>query len=123
MSGKPAARIGDFHTCPQVTGNVPHVGGPVAEGSPNVLIGGPPAARVSDMAACNGPPDACAEGSDSVLINNLPAVRMGDRTEHGGIIVVGCGTVLIGDSGGGSAFPSAPCMRQAAAAGAPFVKA
>ena len=43
-----AARIGDLHTCPMVTGVVPHVGGPILMGAPTVLIGGLPAARMGD---------------------------------------------------------------------------
>jgi len=83
---KPAARIGDMHVCPRVTGNIPHVGGPIAMGSPNVLIGGLPAARVGDMAVCAGPPDKVAAGSSGVLINGKPAARLGDSTAHGGKI-------------------------------------
>jgi len=76
---------------------VPHVGGPiVAPGAPTVLIGGLPAARVSDMAVCVGPPDSIVMGSPKVLIGGLPAARMGDSTAHGGVIVLGCFTVLIG---------------------------
>jgi len=30
--GKPVATLGSYHTCPQVSGNVPHVGGPVIAG-------------------------------------------------------------------------------------------
>lgn len=37
--GKPAAVIGSFHLCPKKTGKIPHVGGPVVMGSPNVKIG------------------------------------------------------------------------------------
>jgi uncharacterized Zn-binding protein involved in type VI secretion len=92
----PSARIGDYHTCPMVTGTVPHVGGPIAKGAPTVIIGGSPAARVSDMAVCNGPPDTIARGSGTVFIEGLPAARIGDNTAHGGVIVVGCPTVLIG---------------------------
>ena len=41
IGGQPAARVGDMHTCPMVTGVVPHVGGPITgPGSPTVLIGG-----------------------------------------------------------------------------------
>lgn len=57
ISGMPAARMGDMHTCPMVTGTVPHVGGPITMGSMTVLIGNLPAARVGDMATCAGPPD------------------------------------------------------------------
>ena len=42
----PAARAGDMHVCPMVTGVVPHVGGPaLPPGEPTVLIGGMPALR------------------------------------------------------------------------------
>jgi uncharacterized Zn-binding protein involved in type VI secretion len=97
----PAARIGDMHTCPMVTPGVPpvpHVGGPILPpGCPTVLIGGQPAARVTDMCTCVGPPDVIVKGSPTVLIGNLLAARMGDQTAHGGVIVLGCPTVMIGD--------------------------
>ncbi|PKV49116.1 putative Zn-binding protein involved in type VI secretion [Aquimarina sp. MAR_2010_214] len=93
----PAARITDMHTCPMVTGVVPHVGGPILPaGEPTVLIGGLPAARVGDMATCVGPPDTIIMGSGTVLIGGMPAARMGDTTSHGGVIVLGLPTVLIG---------------------------
>ncbi len=92
-----AARITDMHVCPLVTGVVPHVGGPILPaGEPTVLIGGLPAARVGDMATCVGPPDTIAMGSTTVLIGGMPAARMGDATVHGGTIVLGEPTVLIG---------------------------
>ncbi len=95
-----AARITDMHVCPMVTPGlppIPHVGGPiVTPGAPNVLIGGLPAATLGSMCICVGPPDAVAMGSTTVLIGGRPAARMGDPTIHGGSIVVGCPTVLIG---------------------------
>jgi uncharacterized Zn-binding protein involved in type VI secretion len=94
--GFPAARITDMHTCPMVTGVVPHVGGPIASGCPTVLIGGMPAARVLDVLVCVGPPDAIAMGSETVFIGGMMAARIADPTVHGGIIVMGCPTVLIG---------------------------
>lgn len=95
--GLPAARLTDMHTCPMVTGVVPHVGGPISgPGAPTVLIGGMPAARATDMAVCTGPPDTLIPGSATVLIGGMPAARMGDATGHGGVIVAGCPTVLIG---------------------------
>ncbi|MCG9972586.1 PAAR domain-containing protein [Christiangramia crocea] len=95
--GKPAARISDMHTCPLFNGPVPHVGGPILPpGSPTVLIGGVPAARVGDMAVCTGPPDSIITGSSTVFIGGMPAARMGDTTAHGGTIVIGEPTVLIG---------------------------
>ncbi len=92
----PAARISDMHTCPMVTGVVPHVGGPIAVGCPTVMIGFMPAARVGDMCVCVGPPDAIAKGSATVMIGGMPAARIGDMTVHGGVIVLGCPTVMIG---------------------------
>jgi uncharacterized Zn-binding protein involved in type VI secretion len=80
-----------------VTGTVPHVGGPVMPpGCPTVLIGGMPAVCVGDMATCTGPPDVIVMGSSTVLIGGKPAARMGDTTAHGGSIILGCPTVMIG---------------------------
>lgn len=93
----PAARIGDMHTCPMVNpGPVPHVGGPISAGAPTVLIAGVPAARIGDMCVCVGPPDTIAAGSGTVMIAGMPAARLGDSTAHGGVIVVGAPTVMIG---------------------------
>jgi uncharacterized Zn-binding protein involved in type VI secretion len=93
-----AARVGDMHTCPMVTGVVPHVGGPILPpGVPTVLIGGMPAATATGMCTCVGPPDVIAMGSTTVLIGGLPAARVGDPTAHGGVIMPpGCPTVMIG---------------------------
>ncbi len=97
---KPAARLTDMHTCPMQTPGtppIPHVGGPVVgPGSPTVLIGNMPAAVMGDMCVCVGPPDSIILGSATVLICSKPAARMGDSTSHGGTIVAGFPTVLIG---------------------------
>src|SRR5262245_34845006 len=97
----PAARSSDLHTCPMITPGdppVPHAGGPIAgPGASTVLIGGLPAARVTDTAICAGPPDVIVHGSPTVLIEGLPAARVGDTTAHGGTIVSGCASVLVGD--------------------------
>jgi uncharacterized Zn-binding protein involved in type VI secretion len=80
-----------------VTGVVPHVGGPISgPGAPTVLIGMMPAAGVGDMAVCVGPPDTIVKGSSTVLVGGKPSARMGDSTAHGGAIVLGCFTVLVG---------------------------
>lgn len=93
----PAARVTDMHVCPMVTGVVPHVGGPILPPcATTVLIGFLPAARITDLATCVGPPDMIIMGSTTVLIEYLPAARMGDSTMHGGVIVLGCFTVIIG---------------------------
>ena len=93
----PAARLTDMHVCPMVTVLVPHVGGPiVGPGAPTVLIGGLPAARMTDMATCVGPPDMIVMGSPTVLTMSMPQARIMDPTVHGGMIVLGCFTVIVG---------------------------
>ena len=93
----PAARLLDMHLCPMVTGIVPHVGGPVTgPGCPTVLIQSMPAARLGDMMACVGPPDTIVKGSATVMIGGMPAARLGDMGAHGGSIILGCFTVMIG---------------------------
>lgn len=92
-----AARAGDMHVCPMVTGNVSHVGGSaLPPGAPTVLIGGMPALRVGDMLTCVGPPDTVLAGSGTVFIAGMQAARLGDSTAHGGSIVAGYPTVIIG---------------------------
>ena len=96
----PAARLTDMHTCPMVTPGlppIPHVGGPIiGPGVPTVLIGSIPAAVVTDNCVCVGPPDVIIKGSATVMIGKKPAARIGDNTAHGGSIVVGLPTVIIG---------------------------
>jgi uncharacterized Zn-binding protein involved in type VI secretion len=93
----PAARLTDMHVCPMVTVLVPHVGGPVVgPGVATVLISKLPAAVVGDSCVCVGPPDTIVKGSATVMIGNMPAARMGDSTAHGGSIILGDMTVIIG---------------------------
>lgn len=103
--GKPAARITDMHVCPMATPGtppIPHVGGPITgPGCPTVLIGNMPAAVMGDMCVCVGPPDTIVLGSTGVMIGGKPAARMGDQCAHGGTIVAGLPTVLIGEVSGG----------------------
>ena len=95
--GMPAARASDMHVCPMVTGIVPHVGGPILPPCCiTVLTGSLPQARVTDMAVCVGLPDVIALGSFTVLVGGMPAARLGDLTAHGGAIILGLPTVLIG---------------------------
>jgi len=95
--GQPAARLTDMHVCPMVTVLVRHVGGPViGPGVSTVLIGKMPAAVVGDSVTCVGPPDTIVAGSSSVMIGGMPAARLGDSTAHGGTIILGEFTVLIG---------------------------
>ena len=96
----PAARLTVMHVCPMVTPGlppIPHVGGPISgPGAPTVMVAFMPAARVGDMAVCVGPPDSIVMGSVKVMIANMPAARLTSLTAHGGTVVVGAPTVLIG---------------------------
>jgi uncharacterized Zn-binding protein involved in type VI secretion len=94
----PAARLGDKHICPAISGLVQHVGGPILPPCcTTVFIGGQPAARVGDQAFCAGGPDVISAGSKTVFIGGQPAARLGDPTLHGGVITEpGCPTVMIG---------------------------
>ncbi len=109
-----AARVGDAHTCPESKPKK-HVGGPILPvGCATVLIHYQRAARVGDHAKCKGPKDTIVMGEPTVLIGNQMAARIGDPTEHGGVIVTGCGSVQIGMSA------QAAVMRDAARTGAAF---
>jgi uncharacterized Zn-binding protein involved in type VI secretion len=98
--GTPAARLTDQHLCPLVTPGlppIPHVGGPIiGPCSPNVVTGKLLQARITDQCVCVGPPDVIVKGSATVFVNGLPAARIGDLCAHGGQIVTGEVTVLIG---------------------------
>lgn len=104
--GKPAARMGDMTA---------H-GGSIVKGEPRVLIGGMPAARLTDMHTCpmlnpGTPPPPhvggpiMGPGAPTVLIGGLPAAVVGDNCTCAGppatILPPGCPTVLIGTGGGG----------------------
>ena len=120
----PAARISDMHTCPMATPGtppIPHVGGPISKGAATVKIGFLPAARAMDMAVCVGPPDTIAMGSPTVKIEYMMAARMGDPTMHGGVITLGCPTVMIGEVGmGGAVTTQGHVMLAAKKAAKPF---
>ncbi len=109
--GMPAARVTDMHVCPMVTGIVPHVGGPILPPcAMTVLTGMMPQARVTDLCVCVGPPDVIVKGAFTVLVMGLPAARLGDMTAHGGTIVFGLPTVLIGDANSASAGSTTTAM-------------
>lgn len=99
MAGLPASRITDMHVCPMVTPGlppIPHVGGPIISGAPTVFTGKLPQARMTDQCICVGPPDVIVKGSVTVLVCKLPSARVGDNCAHGGALVMGFPTVLIG---------------------------
>lgn len=96
-----AATQNSMHICPMTTGTTPHVGGPVTKGENTVLIGGQPAATVGSICTCAaGAPDSVVQGVSTVLIGGKPAATMGDMTAHGGVIISGNATVLIGTNAG-----------------------
>jgi uncharacterized Zn-binding protein involved in type VI secretion len=69
IGGMPAWRAGtDLHICPQSTGTVAHVGGPVLKGSATVLINGLPAARQGDDVTEIGATDKISAGAQTVVI-------------------------------------------------------
>lgn len=92
-----AARVTDLHVC-TVLLPLPHVGGLILPpGVPTVFIGSLPAATQGGTCLCPvGPPNSIAAGSSTVVIGSKPAARMGDSTAHGGLIIGGCPTVIIG---------------------------
>lgn len=98
---KPGARLSDMHTCPASTPGsppVPHVGGAIqGPGEPTVLLENLPAAVEGDACLCAGPPDTITAASGTVLYNHKRAARLGDTTAHGGVIVAGAATVIVGD--------------------------
>lgn len=65
IGGKPAAVVGDKHTCALPPNAGPHPPSPLAKGSKSVLIGGRPAVRVGDTAGCGAP---IVAGAPSVSI-------------------------------------------------------
>ena len=95
----PIARTTDLHTCPMVTGIVPHVGGPILPPcSLTVQAGALAVARLGDMATCVGPTDVIIMGASTVLTNGLPTIRLTDQTAHGGLITApGLPTVMVGN--------------------------
>ncbi len=94
---KPAAFLGSLHVCPAVTVIIPHVGGPVIGTAATVLVAGPPAAVIGDKGICVGPPDSVAAASGTVMAQGKPMARMGDACGHGGVIVLGNPTIIVGD--------------------------
>jgi uncharacterized Zn-binding protein involved in type VI secretion len=89
-----AARFGDIST---------HGGTVTGPGIPNVLIGGKPAAVMTDMHTCVLPPNSHQPtvspftlGSTTVLIGGKPALRAGDMCVCGASVAVGSPTVQIG---------------------------
>lgn len=93
----PGARISDAHVCLMMT-PIPHLGGPIiGPGAPTVLIEKLPGSTLGDKCVCAPGPDVTAKSSGSVFYMGKAAVRLGDTTAHGGVIIGGAVTVLVGD--------------------------
>ncbi|NJO15541.1 MAG: hypothetical protein HC877_07290 [Thioploca sp.] len=105
-----AARVTDTHAAPH---HDPTAISP--PGQPTVLIGGQPAARVTDSVSGGG---TIVAGENTVLIGGQPAARQGDPTSHGGSITSGCDTVLIGKPP--SANSPRPALEQCTCKGDPI---
>lgn len=93
---KPVAVLGSYHSCPAKTGKDPHEGGPTLATASNITVAGLPIACVGDKLVCLGPPDTITEGSATVSANGRAIARIGDGTAHGGTILAGNPTVLVG---------------------------
>jgi uncharacterized Zn-binding protein involved in type VI secretion len=107
-----------------VTGQIPHVGGPILPAcAVTVLTCAMPQARVGDKLFCIGPPDTIVKGSATVMVNRMPAARLGDLTAHGGVIVIGAPTVIIGDAGSRGGGGAAPGLTSSGAYSAPAAQA
>ena len=76
-----------------------------------------PVAVVSDQATCTGATDTVVKGAESVLIGGKPVARMGDPTAHGGVIVMGMPTVIVGASNTSSQIQA---LRAASRVGRPL---
>lgn len=107
MSGKPAARLGDAVACPKCGSTA------LVQGSADVTFDGLPAATLGHACGCGAALSAAV--IPNVLINGRPAAVLGSLTSHGGVVVGGSGSVIIGLNAGGAA--KAACASQAGATG------
>lgn len=92
------ARVGDWHACPKVTSNIPHVGGPILKGSSLLKANGSAVARVGDMALCNPQPDHIKKGINSILVEGKPIAIEKSKTDHSGMVMQGSGSVFVAES-------------------------
>ncbi|WP_288436740.1 PAAR domain-containing protein, partial [uncultured Pseudomonas sp.] len=107
MSGKPAARLGDAVACPKCGSTA------LVQGSADVTFDGLPAATLGHACGCGAALSAAV--IPNVLINGRPAAVLGSLTSHGGVVIGGSGTVIIGLDAGGAA--KGTCASHAGATG------
>ena len=93
---RPAARIDDFHVCFATTEGERHIGGRMLIGAGSVEIEKQRAVRAGDTAKCENATDVITQGSGTVKMCGMPAARLGEVTAHGGQIITGAATVMIG---------------------------
>jgi uncharacterized Zn-binding protein involved in type VI secretion len=55
-----------------------------------------PSGGITSQEVCVGPPDVDLKCSATVLIGGKPADRLGDNSAHGGALVMGAPTVMVG---------------------------
>ncbi|KTT12625.1 hypothetical protein NS2R_07860 [Pseudomonas oryzihabitans] len=101
MSGKPAARLGDAVACPKCGTTA------LVQGSSNVFFDGLPAATLGHACGCG----ATLSGAviPNVFINGQPAAVLGSVSSHGGVVIGGSGSVIIGTHGAGASTGVGAC--------------
>ncbi len=89
--------VGDTHSCPMVSGTVPHVGGTVISGCTTVLLNDSPVARMGDKVLCTGTGMIATiiQGDANVLVGGKPIAYVGCMTSHGGFLTSGQANALI----------------------------
>lgn len=107
MSGKPAARLGDAVACPKCGTTA------LVQGSTDVAFDGLPAASLGHACGCGAALSAAV--IPTVLINGRPAAVLGSLTSHGGVVIGGSGSVIIGLDAGGA--PKGACASRAGTTG------
>ncbi|UUW71314.1 PAAR domain-containing protein [Pseudomonas oryzihabitans] len=107
MSGKPAVRLGDAVACPECGTTA------LIQGSADVAFDGLPAATLGHACGCGAALSAAV--IPHVLINSRPAAVLGSVTSHGGVVIGGSGSVIIGLDAGGT--PKGACASRAGTTG------
>ena len=89
--------VGDTHSCPMVSGTVPHIGGTVISGCSGVLLNNSPVARMGDKVLCTGTGMIATiiQGDANVLVGGKPVAYVGCMTSHGGFLTSGQANALI----------------------------
>jgi uncharacterized Zn-binding protein involved in type VI secretion len=92
----PISLKGHHHTCPASCGSKAHEGGPITGGHDIVKVNGIPVALVGDACACSCATDTITSGAALFTVNGIQVAINGSATAHGGVVVAGDGSVMIG---------------------------